>query len=76
MTTNPKDLKTLGEVLPEEMARVRELIVMLRDPMLRGSGEIAARLMELDLQAADKAVMSGDVGAMIKAHETLKEWKG
>ena len=73
--TNPQDLKTLGEALPEEMARVRELIVMLRDPMLRGSGEIAARLMELDLQAADKAVMSGDVVAMIKAYEALKKWE-
>lgn len=73
--TNSEEPKTLGEALPEEQARVRELIRIYRDPVLRGAGEFTARLMEVDLQAADKAVMSGDVAAMINAYNTLKEWK-
>ena len=67
-----KQTETLGDALPKEQARVRGLISAYRDPMLRGSGEWAARLMEKSLQEADKAVMNGDVIAMIRAYEDLK----
>ena len=46
-------VETLGDALPKEMARVREVI-------------------EQDLRAADAAVMSGDVVAMLKAYKTLQ----
>ena len=69
-----KETESLGEALPKEQARVRQLIVMYRDPMLGGSGEFAARMMEASLQAADKAVMSGDLVAMINAYKDLKEY--
>lgn len=65
-------MNTLGDALPEEMARVRKLIVRYRHPALGGSGEIAARMMEASLQAADKAVMSGDVIEMLRCYEDLK----
>ncbi len=69
-------MESLGDALPKEQARVRELIVQYRDPILRGAGEIAARMMEASLQAADKAVMSGDVVAMIQAHKDLQGYTG
>lgn len=65
-------MNTLGDELPKEQARVRALIVQYRDPILHGAGEIAARMMEASLQAADKAVISGDVVAMISAHKDLQ----
>ena len=68
--------ESLGEALPKEQARVRELIRQYRDPILGGAGEIAARMMEASLQAADRAVMSGDVVEMIKAHKDLQGYTG
>jgi len=66
---------SLGEALPQEMARVREIIVEYRDPLLRGAGNLAARMMEISLQKADAAVMSGDVVAMLRAYEDLKGYE-
>lgn len=68
--------ESLGEALPKEQARVRELIRQYRDPILGGAGEIAARMMEASLQAADKAVMSGDVVEMIRCHKDLQGYTG
>lgn len=65
-------MESLGTALPKEQARVRELIGMYRDPMLNGSGNLAAMLMEQALRNADQAVMSGDVVAMMRCYEELK----
>ncbi len=65
-------MESLGEALPKEQARVRELILQYRDPMLGGSGVFAAAMMENSLREADQAVMSGDVVAMLRAYEDLK----
>jgi hypothetical protein len=65
-------VETLGDALPKEIARVRELIVMYRDPELKGAGNLAAAMMEMSLRNADEAMMSGDLTAMIRAHEDLK----
>lgn len=65
-------MESLGELLPKEMARVREIIVMYRDPLLKGAGNLAAAMMELSLQKADAAVMSGDVAEMLRSYEDLK----
>jgi hypothetical protein len=67
--------ESLGEALPKEQASVRKLIEQYRDPLLGGSGAFAARMMEISLQQADKAVMNGDVVAMIEAYKDLKEYK-
>lgn len=67
-------MSSLAEALPKEQARVRELIVQYRDPSLNGAGALAAMMMERSLVAADAAVMSGDVVAMIRAYEDLKEY--
>lgn len=68
--------ESLGEALPKEQARVRALILQYRDPEMNGAGEFAAMMMERSLKAADQAVMSGDLVAMIKAYHDLKEWTG
>lgn len=67
--------ESLGEALPKEQARVRAVILQYRDPILGGAGEFAARMMEASLQNADRAVMSGDLVAMIQAYEDLKEYE-
>ena len=67
-------METLADALPKEMARVREVLGHYRE--IGPAGAIGAAFIELDLRAADKAVMSGDVVAMIKSLETLRGIKG
>jgi hypothetical protein len=67
-------MKSLGESLPEEQARVRKLIQLYRDPWLAGAGAFAAAMMEIALKEADQAVMSGDPALMIAAYKNLKEF--
>jgi len=67
-------LSSLGEELPKECARVRELIALYRDPMLAGAGEFAAQMMELALKKADVCMIEGDVVGMIRSYEDLKEF--
>jgi hypothetical protein len=69
-------METLGEALPKEMARVRELIKQYRDPNLGGAGEFAARMMEQSLKTADEAAISGDVAAIIAAYNDLQGFTG
>ena len=65
-------MSNLAEALPAEQARVRELIMQYRSPLLEGAGEIAARMMEAALQTAERAAASGDVVAMIRSYEELR----
>ena len=67
-------MESLGEALPKEMARVRSLIVMYRDPSLKGAGNLAAAMMERSLVAADRAIVSGDLAEMIRCFKDLREW--
>jgi hypothetical protein len=67
-------LKSLGDELPKEMARVRE-VKRVYESLAGGSGLLAAGLMEASLQAADKAVISGDVVAMIQCYQDLQGWQ-
>ena len=69
-----KNVESLGEALPKEQARVRGLIAIYRD-LPGGAGMPAAMLMENDLRTADQAIMRGDVVAMIRIYESLKEWQ-
>jgi hypothetical protein len=67
-------MDTLGDEIPKEQARVRELVQRYRDPLLNGAGNMTALLMELALKAADKAVISGDIAEMIIAYKELRSW--
>jgi hypothetical protein len=62
--------ETLADALPKEIARVREVQGHYR--AIGPAGLFGAAMIEQDLQAADKAVMSGDVVAMLRAYKTLQ----
>ena len=61
---------TLADALPAEMARVREVLAQYHE--IGPAGAIGAMFIEQDLRVADRAVMSGDVVAMIRALEVLR----
>ncbi len=69
-TRMSEQTETLADALPKEMARVREVLGHYRE--IGPHGMIGAAFIEQDLRAADQAVMSGDVMAMIRALETLR----
>lgn len=64
---------TLGDALPAEMARVRKLQQIYAE--IGPEGTFARMLMEHSLRRADKAVMEGDVVAMIACLEDLRGFK-
>ncbi len=65
---------TLGEVLPIEIARVRDVVIPAY--MECGAGGMpAVILMRADLDSASKAMIEGDVIEMMRVYQSLKEWK-
>lgn len=70
----PNEVTTLADALPAEMARVREVLGHYRE--IGPAGMFGAAMIEQDLRAADRAVMSGDVVAMIRALEVLRGIEG
>jgi hypothetical protein len=69
-----QDVKTLGDELPREMARVRDEIIPAYQA-IGPAGQPALFLMRLELDAAAKAMAEGDVIAMMRAYEALKGWE-
>jgi len=66
-----KPVETLGEALPREMKRVRE--VLLPQYISIGvPGLIGVAMMNAALDRATKALAEGDLVAMIRAYEDLK----
>jgi hypothetical protein len=63
-------MKTLGDALPEEQARVREVLALYKE--LGSNGHLGALLIEDALRRADQAVISGDPIAMLRVYEELK----
>ena len=66
--------ESLADALPKEMARVRTVLGHYKE--IGPAGAIGAMFIEQDLQAADRAVMSGDVVAMIQALQSLRDITG
>jgi len=64
-------METLADALPKEMARVREVLGNYKE--IGPAGMFGAAMIEQNLRAADAAVMSGDVVAMLRAYNALKE---
>ena len=62
---------SLAESLPKEQARVREVLALYKS--IGPAGIIGAAMIEQDLAAADRAAASGDIVAMVRAYETLKQ---
>jgi hypothetical protein len=67
--------ESVGSDMPIQQARVRNLVTRYRDPMLRGAGELTARLMENSLRRAEHAMASGDVVEILRAYQGLREWE-
>lgn len=66
-------MTSLAESLPEQQRRVRRLIEVYRE--VGPAGQFAIAMMEQALSRAEDAAASGDVVAMIRAHEELKEFQ-
>ncbi len=66
-------MSTLGDELPKEMARVRDVLLPVYDSI--PGGQFAAAMMRADLDRASKAMIEGDVVAMVRAYQSLKDWQ-
>ena len=65
---------SLGEALPREMARVRDVVIPAYLETGAG-GSFAAALMRADLDLAAKAMIEGDIVAMVRIYQKLKAWQ-
>ncbi len=63
-------MSSVGEEMPKEQARVREVLAMYKE--IGKPGIPGAMMIEQSLQKADQAVSSGDVIAILVAYEDLK----
>ena len=66
-------MSSLGEELPKEMARVRD-VVMPPYIEIGPPGLFALTMMRQDLDRAAKAMAEGDVIEMLRSYEALKEY--
>ena len=64
---------TLGDALPREMARVRDVVMPIYLE-IGPSGQFALAMMRADLDAAAKAMAEGDVIGMMRAYAELKDY--
>lgn len=67
-------METLADALPKECARVRVILGHYKE--LGPVGVFGATFIEQDLQRADKAMVSGDLVAMLMAYNALREISG
>lgn len=65
---------TLADALPKEIARVRDE-VMPSYIQIGQPGMFALAMMRQSLDAANKAMIEGDLVAMIRCYEDLKTWQ-
>lgn len=70
----PDRTEILGDALPKEQARVREILGHYKE--IGPAGTFGAMMIEQSLAKADQAVMIGDVVAMMRAYKDLKEITG
>lgn len=63
--------ETLGEALPKEIERVLEIIIVYEKTQ---RGQLTAAIMKQDIKKAYKAMMEGDIAAMMAIYQELKEW--
>ncbi len=67
-------MTTLGDELPRQIARVRDELIPAYLECGPG-GEFAVALMRADLDRASKAMIEGDIVAMVRICKKLKEWQ-
>jgi hypothetical protein len=66
------EMKTLGDVLPEQITRVQGLIERYRETP---NGWATATVMQMDVDAALKSMICEDLAGMITAYKALLEWE-
>lgn len=66
-------METLGDALPKEMARVRDVLVP-RYLEIGPAGGFALAMMRHELDRAAKAMAVGDVTEMLRTYESLKQF--
>jgi hypothetical protein len=66
------ETKTLGDALPDEIARVTTILGHYME--IGPAGMFGAMMMRASLDRATRALASGDVVAMIQSLEDLKEY--
>ena len=67
-------MASLGEEFPKQQARVRTILGHFRD--IGPPGMFGAAMIEQVLQRADQAASGGDVIAMLRSFEEMKEIEG
>jgi hypothetical protein len=67
-------MSSLGEELPNEMARVRDVLIP-QYQSIGPAGAFAISFMRADLDRAAKALAEGDVIEMIRVHQNLKAYE-
>lgn len=67
------DAATLADALPKEIERCQELLMQYA--AIGPVGTFGATMIRREIDAAHKAMMEGDVVAMIRAYEALKGCK-
>lgn len=65
-------METVGDALPKEMARVRDLIPIYES--IGPAGGFAVAMMKNDLDRAAKAMVEGDTVEMICVLTSLREY--
>lgn len=65
---------TVGDALPREMARIRDVVIPAYQS-IGPAGGFAIAMMRQDLDRATQSMISGDVIGMISALKSLKEYK-
>lgn len=68
-----EDMKSLGEALPAEMARIRDEVIPIYSAI--PTGVLAVTMMRRDLDLAAKALAEGDLPAMIEAYQSLQGYE-
>ena len=64
---------TLGDEFPKQQARVRKILGCYKE--IGPAGMFGAAMIEQTLREADAAALSGDIVAMLRAYEAMKEIK-
>ena len=67
-------METLGDALPKEKARVRD-VLMPQYQSIGPAGGFALTLMRTCLDGATKALAEGDLPSMIRYYNELKDFK-
>lgn len=67
-------MESVGEALPKEMARIRDVVIPAYETCGPASA-IAIAFMKQDLDAAARAMAEGDTIAMLQALVTLRDVK-